>query len=80
MLRIKQDLDIKKIADEFNFEHVFVHNASFYILKGKITSFGKTKQQEFISIHKELGVIECYGFEILDVIYEMTKKDYLEEV
>ncbi len=80
MLRIKEDLDIKKIVQEFNFEHAFVHNQDFYILKGKITKFGKNKQQEFISIHKNLGVIECYGFEILDVIYEMTKKDYLEEV
>lgn len=80
MLRIKEGLDIKKIAQEFDFEHTLVHNVDFYILKGNQMKVGKTKQQEFISIHKNLRILECYGFEILDVIYEMNKKDYLEEV
>lgn len=80
MLKIKDELDIEKIVKEYNFEHAFVHNTNLYILKGNVIKAGKTKQQEFVSIHKDLRVIECYGVEILSVIYDMTIKGYLEDV
>lgn len=80
MLKIKDKIDIEKIAKEYGFEQKHVHNEDFYILKGNQMKIDKIVQQEFISIHKNLRVLECYGVEILSEIYDMTIKGYLEDL
>lgn len=81
MIKIIDNKNLDDFISEYGFKKRRIRKTNYYVLTGTKMPLENGKcQQEFMTIHENLRVIECYGLELLSVIYDMTQKKYLEDV
>lgn len=83
MIKIVDSKNLDDFIEEYGFKKAHRQGVdyNYYILYGDEEPENIEKfQQEFIVIHENLRILECYGIKILDFIYDMTNKNYLEIV
>lgn len=83
MMKIVDTKNLDDFIKEYDFKKMHREgvNYNYYVLYGDEQPENIEKfHQEFIIIHENLRVIECYGIEILSILYDMMQKNYIEDV